>query len=78
MGVADVTGKGVSDETGLRSPLLFGLKGAESSWRMWWLSQKRENSPRNCGQPSLLIDDGQPKRLNQVVRTAMTEVDDKE
>ena len=50
-------------------PLLFGLYGVETSCEMAWLEQKRENSPRNWGPPSLLMEDGQQNRLNQEVRT---------
>ena len=53
-------------------PLLFGLYGADTSWVMSWLEQKRENYQRNWGPPSLLMEDGQPKRLNHEVKTLMT------
>ena len=57
-------------------PLLFGFYGAETSCVMSWLEQNRENSSRNWGPLSLLMEDGQPKRLNQEVRTLRTASDE--
>ena len=54
-------------------PLLFGLYGAASSWDILFLLQKEENGPRNCGPPSLRMDEGQPNMLNQLDKMAMIE-----
>ena len=53
-------------------PLLSGLYGDESSCTMSYVLQKAENSPLNCGPPSVRIALGQPNWRNQAVSTCTT------